>query len=145
MVRCSSNCAFMRAFLAPLPLHQQWNQRSINRPACKTGWRLHSAIELVAIEAMAMIFPPTLWRVPAALLLSTVLAAPIHAADLPSLQAALAANTVGWPALTGALVVAMVIALVWMQARHRKRLEESNTALRRSEQEARDALAALRE
>ena len=94
---------------------------------------------------MAMIFPPTLWRVPAALLLSTVLAAPIHAADLPSLQAALAANTVGWPALTGALVVAMVIALVWMQARHRKRLEESNTALRRSEQEARDALAALRE
>ncbi|MCI0537459.1 MAG: PAS domain S-box protein [Verrucomicrobiales bacterium] len=50
-----------------------------------------------------------------------------------------------WPMVTGALAVAMVFLLAWMQARHRRRVEQSNEDLRRSEAEARRAFDALRE
>jgi len=57
----------------------------------------------------------------------------------------LAHSSPSWPVLTGAMAVAMVLALVWMQARHRRRVEQSNEELRHSEEETRRAFEALRE
>ena len=70
---------------------------------------------------------------------------PMFGADAASPVIATAKKHAAWPVITGALAVAMVFLLAWMQARHRKRVEQSNDELRRSEMEARRAFEALRE